>query len=55
MLMPVVLPPGRASETTNPAPTMSSDSATCGKVRVAAWTARVAKRPPLTIASGAPF
>src|SRR3989442_1323991 len=35
-LMPVMLPPGRASDATRPSPTMSSDMPMSGMVRVTA-------------------
>jgi len=51
-LMPVVLPPGCASERTRPSPIMSSVMATIGTLVVAAWAARVASGPAVTMASG---
>src|SRR5262245_41203678 len=51
MLMPVVLPPGRASDATNPCPTMSSVNERIGIVRVAACAARAAAAPPAKMAS----
>src|SRR5881227_2656707 len=41
MLMPVVLPPGRASEGTRPSATMSSLMPMSGMILVASWKARV--------------
>jgi len=51
-LIPVILPPGRASEAANPAATMSSVMTTIGIVRVAFWSARGMTSPPAMIASG---
>ena len=51
MLMPVVLPPGRASDATSPCPTMSSVKVKIGMVRVATCAARAAAAPPATMAS----
>src|SRR5437764_607994 len=52
-LTPVVLPPGRESDSTSPSSTMLSDKARIGIVFVAACAARVATGPALIIASGA--
>jgi len=52
-LIPVMLPPGRASEDTSPSATMSSLMPTSGIVRVAACSARKGSSAPATITSGA--
>src|SRR5215471_15305196 len=52
-LIPVMLPPGRASEVTSPSATMSSLAPTSGMVRVAACSARKGSSAPATITSGA--
>jgi hypothetical protein len=51
MLTPVVLPPGWASELTNPLSTRSSAPARIGIVRVAFCAARVSWLPTVEIAS----
>ena len=45
MLIPVVFRPGRASEFTNPDPTISSVDPMIGIVAVARWAARIAISP----------
>ena len=50
--MPVVLPPGCASDLTNPAATMSSVIPTSGTVCVSACSACKGSSGPATIASG---
>jgi hypothetical protein len=46
MLIPVVLPPGRASDATSPCPTMSSVKVRIEIVRVISCAARAAAAPP---------
>src|SRR5438046_3033165 len=52
-LIPVMLPPGRANDGTNPSSTMSSLMPISGTVRVSACSARRGGAGPATIASGA--